>query len=83
MAVTSIASIQGVLDTTAQGLGVRIVRSVRIASNVESRYVVPVVTSHGQAGWINTSVTSSASAISTTIKNAIPTNGAAPRYPST
>lgn len=83
MAIASVASIQGILDTTAQGNGVRIVRSVRITSTVESRYVVPVITSKGQAGWINTSVSSSASAIATAIAAAIPSNGAAPRSPST
>lgn len=73
MAITSVASIQSVLDTTPQGFGTRIVRSVRISSTKESRYVVPCVLTPGRARWVDTSVTSSASTIVTTINNAIGT----------
>ena len=73
MAVTTVASIQSVLDTTAQGTGTRIVRSVRVSSSKESRYVVPGILTAGRSRWVDTSVTSSASTIVTTITNAIGT----------
>ena len=83
MAIASVASIQSALDSSAQGRGIRITRSVRVSSTVESRYVVPVISSRGQAGWINTSVSSSAAAIASGMLAAMPNSGAAPRSPST
>ncbi len=71
MAITSIASIQSVLDTTPQGRGTRIVRSVRVSSIKESRYVVPGITTPGRSRWVDTSTTSSASTIAATITTAI------------
>ena len=87
MAQATIASIQSLLDTTAQGRGVRITRVVRAATTASataknSIYVVPVVTSHGQAGWIDTNIACSACAQAAHIASAILSNGAAPRYPS-
>lgn len=63
MTIATTASIQSCLDRTAQGNGVRLQRSVRISSTVESRYVVPVISYAGQSKWIDTSVSSSASQI--------------------
>ena len=76
MAQASIASIQAVLDTTAQGRGVRIVRAVRIATTAsasakQSIYIVPVVSYPGQAHWVDTSIASSATAIKNTIVNSL------------
>ncbi len=49
-------------------------------SSVLASYYVRV---KGQSGWINANCASAASNIAVTILANIPTNGAAPRYPST
>lgn len=55
------AQVQAQLDAS-DGRGVRLVRSVRISSTVDHRYVVPVVSRAGRARWVTTTVASSASA---------------------
>lgn len=52
------AEVQAKLDTTAQGRGIRIVRSAKVSSTVKSFYVVPVVTYAGQSKWVNIAVAS-------------------------
>ena len=71
MAIIGSASVQAVLDTTAQGRGVRIVCSARVSSSVNSFYVVPVITSAGRSRWIDTNTSSSATAQTSTITTAL------------
>ena len=52
------AEVQAKLDTTAQGRGIRIVRSMRVSSVKRSLYVVPVVSYPGQAKWIDSTIAS-------------------------
>jgi hypothetical protein len=56
------AEVQTQLDDDRFGRGVRLTRTVRVSSAIDSRYVVPVVSRAGRARWVNTNVASSASA---------------------
>lgn len=55
------AQVQAQLDKS-DGLGVRILRTVRVSSAVDSRFVQPVVSRAGRARWVSTNVASSATA---------------------
>ena len=63
MTIATDAQIQAKLDAS-DGRGVRIVRSIAGAaiSGRTSRYVVPVVSYPGQARWVTTTTSSSATA---------------------
>lgn len=60
------AQVQAALDTS-DGRGVRLIRSVRISSTVDHRYVQPIVSRAGRARWTATNVASSATAQATSI----------------
>lgn len=70
--MASDAAVQAALDTS-DGRGVRLVRSVRISSTVDHRYVVPVVSRAGRARWCSTNVASSATVQATSILSQVGT----------